>query len=323
MKTGTEVKEDYENNIVEACKEAVIQSILASRVRKASTVKKERLSDNPDVGAVFLDKEGNILSLAYRHEVKNFHAEVSALAKMFLAANPHSLDEIDTVVTTLEPCSVRPGNNTFPCVKFLIYLGINQVYIGSFDSAMMVRGRGANYLDNHNISISTFPHEDSRKAIREVVNKEYDNFRKKESDELAKHVNSHDREKVMKAMKKLLQNAWRDVVNPSISDLPKEILDFLIKNEQFNKIEKKAKEELMEFRKEEDAFILLFKVRFGSSLQGLLDMKLPKTSLDPIPLRLKDAIAIHLMISRKDSKFNDKIYFEIGRYIRSIQLVRS
>ena len=307
-------KTSFDLKIVEACKEAVTQSVLASKKRRGSTSRHDKAHDNPDVGAVFLDGNGDIISAAYRHEIGNFHAEVSAIAKMF-RDNMDLLEKIHTVVTTLEPCSVRPKNNMFPCVKFLIYFGVKMVYIASFDTAIMVRGRGANLLDTHNIMISTFPHEQSRKAIREVINKEYDEYRKKEAEELYTYVNSKDEAKFYKALSKLFDNAIRDVVSPSVSDLPKEILDDLNAETDFIDIAKDARKELKAYRKNKNEFVTLFRVKYGERLEKVLDKELDIAILSPIKLKRREALAIHLLISRDDPKLEDKIYFEIASYI--------
>lgn len=307
-------KEGFNSKIAEACKEAVTQAVSASKKRKGSTSKHDRAHDNPDVGAVFLDENGDTLSKAYRHEIGSFHAEVSAIAKMF-RENRDILEKIHTVVTTLEPCSVRPKNNMFPCVKFLIYFGVKMVYIGSFDTAIMVRGRGANLLDSHNIMISTFPHEQSRKAIRDSINKEYDEYRTKEAEELYTYVNSKDEAKSYKAISKLLDNAIRDVANPSVSDLPKEILSDLNADTDFIDIKKDARKELKAYRKNKSEFVTLFRVKYGDRLKKVLDKELNIAILSPIKLKRHEALAIHLMIRRDDPKLEDKIYFEIASYI--------
>jgi diaminohydroxyphosphoribosylaminopyrimidine deaminase/5-amino-6-(5-phosphoribosylamino)uracil reductase len=80
---------------------------------------------NPQVGAVILDSELNIISEGWHLGSGTPHAEVAALAK--LAAVPAGA----TAVVTLEPCNHT--GKTGPCAQALIAAGISRVVYASSD----------------------------------------------------------------------------------------------------------------------------------------------------------------------------------------------
>ena len=162
---------------------------------------------------------------------------------------------------------------------------------------------------------STFPHKRSIKAIKDTINTEYDKYWADEAKKLYTYVNSKDEAKFYKAISKLLDNAIRDVANPSVSDLPKEILSDLNADTDFIDITKDARKELKAYRKSEKEFVTLFGVKYGDRLKKVLDKELNTNILSPIKLKRYEAIAIHLMIRRDDPQLEDKIYFEIASYI--------
>ena len=80
---------------------------------------------NPQVGAVILDKDLNIIAEGFHKGAGSNHAEVDALSK--LSAVPEGA----TAVVTLEPCNHT--GRTGPCAQALINAGINKVVYGASD----------------------------------------------------------------------------------------------------------------------------------------------------------------------------------------------
>ena len=80
---------------------------------------------NPQVGAVILDSDLNVISEGWHLGSGTPHAEVAALAK--LAAVPAGA----TAVVTLEPCNHT--GKTGPCAQALIAAGISRVVYASSD----------------------------------------------------------------------------------------------------------------------------------------------------------------------------------------------
>ena len=80
---------------------------------------------NPQVGAVILDENLNVIAEGYHNGAGTAHAEVSALAK--LSAVPEGA----TAVVTLEPCNHH--GRTGPCAQALIDAGISKVVFGASD----------------------------------------------------------------------------------------------------------------------------------------------------------------------------------------------
>lgn len=80
---------------------------------------------NPQVGAVILDKDLNIIAEGFHKGAGTSHAEVMALAEL------SSVPEGATAVVTLEPCNHT--GKTGPCAKALIEAGIKRVVYGAKD----------------------------------------------------------------------------------------------------------------------------------------------------------------------------------------------
>lgn len=320
-------------NLKDACKKALDLGYEARKIRNTESKGEEELSyEDPDVGAVFLDKDGNIISCAYRHEIDHFHAEVSAIAKLFGDGHTDLLDKIETVISTLEPCSVRPveinsdkgikdkdvKDTTFPCVKYLIYYGVKKVYIGSFDSAIIVRGRGVNLLYDHgtedDIELHTFPDKDLRDLARSL-NREYNECRKRAGDKLFESWHSRKLEKRKNAMNTLLSNAIRDVEKPTIANLPVGFLNIIENDQGINKIALETKE-IRGLTKNEfmDYVIANYKEKIDKVLNTPVDI------LYPMRYTLRDILAIHLMINKREPNLNFYIYRAFGKYFHELKL---
>jgi pyrimidine deaminase RibD-like protein len=110
------------------------------------------------VGAVILDAHGNILARGYRNEDTSrkghgSHAEVVALSKL----GPRKRTVAHTIVTTLEPCSLRRRQDAISCARRIVRSGIRKVYMGCLDPGVGVRGHGAQLLQDRGVYINMFP----------------------------------------------------------------------------------------------------------------------------------------------------------------------
>ena len=81
---------------------------------------------NPQVGAIILDKDSNIIAEGWHKGAGTPHAEVDALSKL-----PNGVPEGATAVVTLEPCNHT--GRTGPCAVALIESGISRVVYASKD----------------------------------------------------------------------------------------------------------------------------------------------------------------------------------------------
>jgi pyrimidine deaminase RibD-like protein len=128
---------------------------LAEKSKKAAEHNKEV---HPAVGAVILDRHGKILAQGYRKEdaprdEKGSHAEVVALNKL----DERTKERADTLVTTLEPCSIRRNQDAIPCSRRIVRAGIRRVLIGCLDPGVGVRGHGAQLLQDRGLYFNMFP----------------------------------------------------------------------------------------------------------------------------------------------------------------------
>jgi diaminohydroxyphosphoribosylaminopyrimidine deaminase / 5-amino-6-(5-phosphoribosylamino)uracil reductase len=86
---------------------------------------------NPQVGAVILDPEGQIVAEGWHQGAGTDHAEVMALKRLFEKIGSSSLTPGYTAVVTLEPCNHQ--GRTGPCSQALIDAGISTVVFASSD----------------------------------------------------------------------------------------------------------------------------------------------------------------------------------------------
>ncbi|MFQ5966267.1 MAG: bifunctional diaminohydroxyphosphoribosylaminopyrimidine deaminase/5-amino-6-(5-phosphoribosylamino)uracil reductase RibD [Acidimicrobiia bacterium] len=101
---------------------------------------------NPRVGALVIDRNGDLLAVSSHVGVGEPHAEVAALRH----AGPRAAG--GTLYTTLEPC-VHFGR-TPPCVAAIIDSGVGRVVIGSVDPDPRVDGRGVAALEEAGIEVT-------------------------------------------------------------------------------------------------------------------------------------------------------------------------
>lgn len=93
-----------------------------------------RVSPNPLVGAVVLDKNGNPVGKGFHNKCGEPHAEVCALNE---AGN---LAKDGTIYVNLEPCS--HFGRTPPCIDKVIESGIKRLVVGMVDPNPLVKGKG-------------------------------------------------------------------------------------------------------------------------------------------------------------------------------------
>ena len=103
-------------------------------------------SPNPMVGAVILDKDGNLISEGFHHRAGMPHAE--AMAFNNLKNDPKG----GTLYVNLEPCCHE--GKTPPCVDKIISSGIKKVFVSIRDPDLRVAGKGIKLLKNAGIEVN-------------------------------------------------------------------------------------------------------------------------------------------------------------------------
>ena len=106
---------------------------------------KGRTSPNPLVGAVILDKNGELISEGFHLRSGLPHAEAMAFN------NLNSDPEGGSLYVNLEPCCHE--GKTPPCVKRIIESGIKKVYVSIKDPDQRVSGRGIKQLKDSGIDV--------------------------------------------------------------------------------------------------------------------------------------------------------------------------
>ena len=102
-------------------------------------------SPNPRVGAVILDKNGNLISEGFHYMAGTPHAEAMAINN--LKKDP----EGGAMYVNLEPCCHQ--GKTPPCVNKIIASGIRHIYISIQDPDKRVSGRGIKLLKEAGIQV--------------------------------------------------------------------------------------------------------------------------------------------------------------------------
>ena len=106
---------------------------------------KGRTSPNPMVGAVILDKNGNLISEGFHSKAGMPHAEAMAFNNLKKDARG------GTIYVNLEPCCHQ--GKTPPCVDKIISFGIKKVYISIEDPDKRVSGKGIKLLKDAGIKV--------------------------------------------------------------------------------------------------------------------------------------------------------------------------
>ncbi|MFJ2368813.1 bifunctional diaminohydroxyphosphoribosylaminopyrimidine deaminase/5-amino-6-(5-phosphoribosylamino)uracil reductase RibD [Microbacterium sp. NPDC087665] len=112
---------------------------------------------NPQVGAVILSPEGDILAEGWHHGAGTPHAEVDALSKLAPGAARGA-----TAVVTLEPCNHT--GRTGPCALALIEAGVDRV-VYALDDPGAVSGGGAERLRAAGVSVEAGEQADAAHAL--------------------------------------------------------------------------------------------------------------------------------------------------------------
>ena len=102
-------------------------------------------SPNPRVGAVILDKNGNLISEGFHYKAGMPHAEAMAFNNLKKDAKEGSM------YVNLEPCCHH--GKTPPCVDKVISSGIKKVYISIEDPDKRVSGKGIKLLKEAGIQV--------------------------------------------------------------------------------------------------------------------------------------------------------------------------
>ena len=102
-------------------------------------------SPNPRVGAVILDKNGNLISEGFHYKAGMPHAEAMAFNNLRKDAKGGSM------YVNLEPCCHQ--GMTPPCVDKVISSGIRKVYISIQDPDKRVSGKGIKRLKEAGIKV--------------------------------------------------------------------------------------------------------------------------------------------------------------------------
>ena len=106
---------------------------------------KNTTSPNPKVGAVILDKDGNLISEGFHYKAGMPHAEAMAINNLGRDAKGGSM------YVNLEPCCHQ--GKTPPCVDKVISSGIKEVYISIKDPDKRVSGKGIKLLEEAGIQV--------------------------------------------------------------------------------------------------------------------------------------------------------------------------
>ena len=102
-------------------------------------------SENPNVGCVVVDSDGNLCGSGFTQPGGRPHAEIEALKDAGKKAKGGIL------YVTLEPCSHY--GQTPPCVKAIIHAGIKRVVIAIIDPDKRVNGSGINQLKQAGLEV--------------------------------------------------------------------------------------------------------------------------------------------------------------------------
>ncbi len=102
-------------------------------------------SPNPMVGAVILDKDGNLISEGFHYKSGMPHAEAMAFKNLKKDASGGS------IYVNLEPCCHQ--GKTPPCVDKIISFGIKKVYVSIEDPDKRVSGKGIKLLKDAGIKV--------------------------------------------------------------------------------------------------------------------------------------------------------------------------
>ena len=116
-----------------------------------------RTHPNPRVGAVLVDRAGQVVGEGAHQGVGRPHAEVIALEQAGKRARG------STLYVTLEPC-VHHGN-TPPCVTAIVGAGVTHVVVGVIDPDQRVSGKGISWLTDAKVEMTVGELADEAEAV--------------------------------------------------------------------------------------------------------------------------------------------------------------
>ena len=106
---------------------------------------KRTTSPNPMVGAVLLDKHGNLISEGFHYKSGMPHAEAMAFNNLKKNARGGA------IYVNLEPCCHQ--GKTPPCVDRIISSGVKKVFVSIKDPDKRVSGKGIKILEKAGIQV--------------------------------------------------------------------------------------------------------------------------------------------------------------------------
>lgn len=118
------------------------------------------VSPNPLVGAVVLDKNGQVVGTGYHKKYGEAHAEVNALN------DAGELAKDGTLYVNLEPCS--HFGKTPPCVNKVIESGIKRLVVGMVDPNPLVAGEGIRKAKEAEIEVTVGVLEKECRKLNEI-----------------------------------------------------------------------------------------------------------------------------------------------------------
>ena len=119
---------------------------------------------NPPVGAVAIDRWGNILSVQAHERAGSAHAEAKVLADL---AQRGLIDQIDSLFITLEPCNHL--GRTPPCTEAILTAKVKHVIYGAPDPNPRVAGQGAERLRAAGVRVQLCADPDLRASCEELI----------------------------------------------------------------------------------------------------------------------------------------------------------
>jgi diaminohydroxyphosphoribosylaminopyrimidine deaminase/5-amino-6-(5-phosphoribosylamino)uracil reductase len=144
--------------------DADFMSLCLSLARQAEG----RTSPNPHVGAIVVDKSGEVVGKGYHPAAGEPHAEVFALDEAGSSA------EGGTIYVNLEPCNHH--GRTPPCTEKILASGVKRVVVGIRDPHELVNGSGLKRLEEAGLQVTVGIHADectwlNRAFIKSVTSK--------------------------------------------------------------------------------------------------------------------------------------------------------
>ena len=109
------------------------------------------VAPNPMVGAILVNRDGNIIAEGWHERYGEGHAEVNCFRNLEIS-RPRDLDMSKcTLFVSLEPCSHY--GKTPPCANLIIEKGVGRVVVGMLDPNPLVAGKGVQILRDAGIEV--------------------------------------------------------------------------------------------------------------------------------------------------------------------------